>query len=78
MFMMYYADDSIHVQIGSEIMFRSIKFMTFITDLTRMVDNKHIDSIRVVGMQKKKEHGSSKHYVCFCWSENIEINSCQS
>ena len=59
--------------ISSEIMFRIISkcteyfnknLLTFITDLTRMVDNKHIDSIRVVGMQKKKEHGSSKHYVC--------------
>ena len=30
---------------------------------TKMVDTKKIESIRVVGMQKKKEQPSSKHYV---------------
>jgi len=45
-------------------------------NLTRMVDNKHIDSIRVVGMQKKKEHGSSKHYEFILrvkWSTKVEM-----
>lgn len=41
-----------------------------------MVDNKHIESIRVVGMQKKKEHGSSKHYEFILrvkWSTRVEM-----
>ena len=36
-----------------------------------MVDNRHIDSIQVVGMQKKKEHGSSKHYVSLLLESQI-------